>query len=283
MYKRQRHELVVVRSSGLSVWQFLFPIVVTAFMIGFLLVTVVNPIGSVFVKKFQTLEADHLERQASLISFSKQGLWLRQEHNQGKAILHSASIKMPEWILEDVIVFFFNADNDFVKRLDSQSAVLNSGEWQFEKVLENQPGERPVESDFISLATNLTIDDIEDSFADPETVSFWKLPAFIRIVEETGFDAAPLRVHHQSLMAKPILFVSMILLAASVSLRPARLRGPTSLVVSGVAMGVIVFFLSSFLQALGSSNQIPVVIASWFPAIITFLLGLGAMMVLEDG
>ena len=77
--------------------------------------------------------------------------------------------------------------------------------------------------------------------------------------------------------------MAMVLLAASVSLRPPRLRGTSVLVVAGVIIGFFVFFASSFLQALGASQQIPVFVAAWFPAFISFLLGIGALMTLEDG
>jgi len=51
----------------------------------------------------------------------------------------------------------------------------------------------------------------------------------------------------------------------------------------GVFTGFVVFFISSYLQALGSSNQIPPILAAWSPAIVCFLYGLTAMINLEDG
>jgi lipopolysaccharide export system permease protein len=41
--------------------------------------------------------------------------------------------------------------------------------------------------------------------------------------------------------------------------------------------------MSSFLQALGASQQIPVILAAWSPSLICFLLGVTVMMNLEDG
>ncbi len=75
----------------------------------------------------------------------------------------------------------------------------------------------------------------------------------------------------------------MVLLAATVSLRPPRSQGTFGLIVSGVVIGFLVFFLSSFLQAMGSSQQIPVLLAAWSPAIVTLFLGLAVMLSLEDG
>ena len=114
-------------------------------------------------------------------------------------------------------------------------------------------------------------------------MSFWKLPAFIKTVEATGFDSTRLRIHFQSLLARPLLFAAMILLAAVVSMRPPRSRGTMAVITAGILMGFVIFFMSSFLQALGISHQIPVYLAAWSPSVITLLCGLAVILNLEDG
>ena len=79
------------------------------------------------------------------------------------------------------------------------------------------------------------------------------------------------------------MYAAMILLAAAVSMRPPRMKGGFLLIVLGVFIGFLVFFLSNFLQALGTSRQIPALLAAWSPALICFLLGLSAMLNKEDG
>lgn len=279
----RRHELVIVRSAGLSVWQFITPILLTVFMIGVLKIALINPLGALMIGKYENLEADHLKNSNSLISLSDQGLWLRQKNDEGMAILHAENIKMPDWELRDVLVFFFDNENSFLRRIDAKTSTLDTGVWTFNETVINALNELPEKSDFVTLATDLTIGELESSFAAPETVSVWKMPNYIKILEETGFNAISLKIYFQQLLSQPLLFMAMILLAASVSLRPPRLRGTATLIMSGVIIGFVVFFASSFLQALGSSQQIPVIAAAWFPAIITFVLGISALMALEDG
>ena len=139
------------------------------------------------------------------------------------------------------------------------------------------------QEDEYQVPTTLTTREIEDSFSSPESMSFWNLPSYIQTLEQTGFDATRLRVYYHSLLSQPLMFSAMILLAAIVSMRPPRSKGNFLLIVAGVFVGFLVFFLSSFLQALGSSQQIPVILAAWSPALICFLLGLSVMMNIEDG
>src|SRR5690606_6304604 len=137
------NELVIVRASGLSVWQFLGPIIGVALLIGVFHMTVINPIGAMLVSRYQVMEKQYLEVKDNTVSVSEQGLWLRQRTKDGGVILHAERVSMPEWRLNGVTVFFFSSKGDFLRRTDSQSAVLEPGKWTFNNVIVNEPGRLP--------------------------------------------------------------------------------------------------------------------------------------------
>jgi lipopolysaccharide export system permease protein len=102
-------------------------------------------------------------------------------------------------------------------------------------------------------------------------------------MEATGFDSRKLKIHFQSLLAQPLLFAAMVILAATVSLRMARFQKTSLLIGAGVVIGFVMFFASSFLQALGASDQIPILLAAWFPSLIALSVGISVIMTTEDG
>lgn len=279
----RRYELIVMRSSGFSVWQFLSPILAVAVLFGMFQISVVNPLGALLLTKFEHMEHNYLAPQKNLVTLSREGLWLRQPTEEGHAIIYAKSVRMPEWILKSAMVLNFDRQDVFLHRVDASDANLHGGYWLFKNAVYNDKAGNKLEENTYQLKTDLTISEIEDSFSSPETMSFWTLPSFINTMENTGFDSTRLRIYFHSLLSQPLLFAAMILLAASVSLRPPRSGGTMLLVVMGVIIGFIVFFVSSFLKALGASHQVPVALASWSPALITMLFGVAVMLNLEDG
>lgn len=308
----RRYELIVVRASGFSVWQFLTPVAGLAITIGLLQITVINPVGATLISTFQQMERTYLSHQENDIAVFREGLWLRQAvmiesdapkdtpqstdsqppHQpqtqtsnliSGYVILHAGHVRQPDWILQDVTALYFTDDNNFLQRVDATTATLKGKNWIMHDATIHKAGFENFTAASYQLPTTLTIEDIEESFSSPRSMSFWKLPDHIKTLERTGFDATRLKVHYQNLLSQPLLFAAMVLLAATVSMRPPR-SGKTFMIIAlGVFLGFIVFFLSSFLQALGSNGQIPVFLAAWSPALICFLLGLSAMMTIEDG
>lgn len=304
----RRYELIVVRASGFSVWQFLMPITAVGILFGVTQMAVINPIGAVLIGKYEELERTHLKRQENHIAVFQEGLWLKQailiesetpatdtENDNdttptqkpklisGYVILHAQKIKQPEWILENITVLYFTDNNTFLQRIDAKTAELEKTLWHLRDVTIHKEHSAPAKEKTYQLPTTLTRQDIEESFSSPQSMSFWKLPAYIKTLEQTGFDATGLKVYYHNLLSQPLMFSAMILLAAAVSMRPPRSRGTLPMIAAGIFIGFIVFFLSSFLQALGASQQIPVILAAWSPALISFLLGLSVMMNLEDG
>ena len=282
----RRSELVIVRAAGFSVWQFLAPVMGVAAMIGLLQMGMINPVGAIMLAKYETLESQTLMvGEKDLVTLFDKGLWLRQmlPDHQGYVILHAEKIILPSWEMKDVMALFFGPDDNFLKRIDAGGAGLGSGEWLFKGALVHQPQQKVESHPQLTLPTSLTPDDIEESFSSPMAHSFWKLPTYIKTLSETGFDVTKLRIHFHSLLAQPILFMAMVLLAAAVSLRPPRFQRTFALIASGVLIGFLVFFISSFLQALGTSQQIPVLLAAWSPSVVTLLLGVAVMLGLEDG
>ena len=285
----RRQELTVVRSAGFSVWQFLGPVIAVGILIGVLNIAIINPVGAAFLGKFERLESEHLSHRKNYITMLDEGLWLRQiedgtqDHNSASVILHAKDINLPAWKLNDVMVLFFDDNDSLLRRIDAKTAELENGYWGFHDVLSNRTGEASETIPYVRLSTDLTAEDLEESFSSPATLSFWVLPKFIKTMEMTGFDTTQLRIHYQSLLAQPLMFAAMILLAATVSLRVQRMQGTLKLISLGVGAGFLVFFLSSFLQALGASHQIPILLAAWTPPIVTGLFGLAAILNLEDG
>lgn len=275
-------ELVVIRSAGLSVWQFLSPLVICALALGFLSTAVLNPVSSTFLGKQQQLDRVYFQNRANFVTVSKTGIWLRQPSEQGYALIHSENFDQKDWRLNNVTILFFDNNNNFIRRIDSPETLLKSGYWEvLNGFVNNKGGAQSVE--VYTLPTELTAQKIEESFADPETISFWNIPEYIRIMEETGFPTTRLYIHFHALLAQPLLFAALIFLAATFSLRPPRVGGTASMIALGVAAGFFIFFMESILQAFGISQKIPVYLAAWSPAIISLLLGGGALLHLEDG
>ena len=276
-------ELVVARASGVSVWQILLPVILLATLIGGFKITVFNPLSSAMLLRYEQLEAKYIRGKSSLAAVSDDGLWLRHATETGHYILHARRVLPREMRLKEVIVLMMEAGDKFVGRIDAADARLRRGYWALTDARLTPSDGTPRSIPYHEIDTNLTPENIQDSFAPPETLSFWALPRFISVLEKAGFSGLRHRLYWHTQLAVPVLLCAMVLLAATFSLRPARRGGAGIAVVCGVATGFLLYFLSDVVSALGVSARVPVVLAAWSPAAVSCLLGTAMLFHLEDG
>lgn len=278
-------ELIALRASGVSVWHFVLPVVFAAALLGIVKISVINPLGTILIGHYEQLENRHLKGRSPLMAATHSGVWLRQPVDDGQAVIHakSSSVERDTLILHDVMVLRYGPNDRFDGRIDSATAVLRDGQWQMENTLLFVPGEPPVRKAVHAIPTTLTLASIQESFSSPRSVSFWDLPRFIDSLEALGFSAQRHRLHWHSLLAEPMLYCAMILIAAVSSLRHNRRTGVLLAVAGGIGAGIVLFFVSDLVIALAHSTGVPPVLAAWAPALATAFLGITALLHLEDG
>lgn len=276
-------ELVVARAIGVSVWRFTRPVLLAAIGIGVITVTVVNPIGSVLVARYEKLEDKHFRNRGSTLNVSGSGLWLRQNAEDGQYLIHAETVVAARSELLNVTVFVFKEEGEYTGRIDAPKAWLEPGRWRLRDGWYNRPDKASVQYAVFDIPTDFTLNRIEDHFAPPKTVSFWKLPRFIETLEATGFSAIRHRLHFQSLLAQPLLFCAMVLFAATFSLRLPRRGGILIMVSAGVFTGFMLFVVTDVVLTIGVTGAIPVFMAAWMPTGISLLLGTSLLLHLEDG
>lgn len=280
----RNNELVVARAAGVSVWQFLTPALVVAVLIGIIAVTIFNPVASFTQAAYEKLESHVLRQGSDQLSLSNAGLWLRQSDQRGNQIvIHAGKFASPQMTLDPVTLFFFNAGTQFTSRIDAAKAKLEGGDWVIENGTRSSPNELPQSFDEWRLATTLTPRKIEESFASPDTMSFWDLPGFISLLEQSGFSAQRHRLQFNVLLARPFLLCTMVLVAATFSLRMQRRSGATLMIIGGVVSGFFLYFLSDVIFALGLSAKVPVTLAAWTPTGVSLVFGVSMLLHLEDG
>jgi len=277
-------ELVVTRAAGLSVWQFLTPALAVAFLVGIFTVTIYNPVSATLITRFEQLEARYIKGRASLLSVAETGLWLQEATEEGKTVVHALRGSQAGKIeLREVMIFQFAQDDTFLSRIDAEEAVLEPGHWHLtgaQVTPANTPGKY---FETYQVPTFLEMSQVQESFMDPSTISFWDLPKFIAAADKAGFSVLPHRIHWHSLISTPFLLCTMVIVAAIFSLRISRLGGLGQLVLGAIFSGFVFFFFTRLSLALGSSGIIPPFLAAWAPAIFTALVGLAVLFHLEDG
>jgi len=279
----RRLELVIARSAGVSAWQFITPALLVALIIGSLATALYNPAAAILREQSKRLEAELFGQTKEGFGGSGGPFWASQRDESGSAIINAKSSRDQGAELSGVTVFTFDNEGAFKQRIEARAAVLHPGVWHLLDARVVELGAKPVNQSIYRLKTSLTPEQARESFATPETVPFWELPAYITIAEHAGLVAAGYRLQFQKLIARPFLLAAMVFLAAAVSLRFFRFGGVQKMVLSGVAAGFLLYVLSKVTEDLSKADLLHPVAAAWLPVLVGGLTGFIALLYQEDG
>ena len=274
-------ELVVARAAGVSVWQFLTPPVLIVVLIGLLSVGVYNPVAAMMKQRADAIELSLFGRTGP--SDADSSLWIRQRGAAGQSILRAEQSSDRGTKLGSVSAFVFDLENRFVERVDAARATLEPGRWALDEARVMTPGAEARSVAQYFLPTYLSADQVSQSFVTADAVPFWSLPEVSARTEAAGLDATAYRLKFQVLLARPLLLVAMVLVAASFSLRFFRMGGVARMVSGGVAAGFVLYVVTKLVTDLGGAGILSAPVAAWAPAIVGSMLGVLVLLHQEDG
>lgn len=279
----RRLELVVARSAGISAWQFISPALAVALSLGVFATTVYNPLSALLREQSKRLEAEVFGDKAMGQQSSTSGFWTRQRSGTGNSIINAVASRNQGTDLDGVTIFAFDTAGHFHERIEAKSAKLETGHWRLRDARVYSAGAPPHQEASYLLPTNLTPEQVRESFATPETLSFWQLPQYIELADQAGLLAAGYRLQYQVLIARPFLLTAMVLLAASVSLRFFRMGGVSRMILSGIAAGFLLYVISKVTEDLSKAELMHPIAAAWLPVLVGSLTGFVVLLFQEDG
>jgi lipopolysaccharide export system permease protein len=282
-------ELVVARASGISAWQFLAGPVLIACLFGMTGTGLLSPLSALTYSRAETLDNIYLKPNGGPLSLNGGDLWVRQADNglepKGVAVLHAKNVRLHDRMLEAdaVTVLRLDPQNALLERIEAAHATLVEGNWALTGLSVLRPDAEPQHALSLDFPTDLTVNRVQESFASPDSLSFWALPGFIAVLKRSGFSAIQHELAFQVLAALPLLCATMALVAAGFSMRPSRRGGAGTMLVSGVGCGFALFMVSEVANQFGTSGAIPVMLAAWAPSVAGLFLALALLLHLEDG
>lgn len=280
----RRSELIAMRAAGVSAWRFVLPAAAAALVLGVLTVTLVGPLAASADGLFQR-ERTRISGSAS--SDGLRAIWLREGEGQRQMVIRAARQDRANARLLDVSFFIYTTDAQggraFSERIDAPSASLGAGRWRLIDAVGAQTGQRAVRYATLDLPSSLADDEAFDRFARPQSTPFWSLPGQIARIQAAGFSSTAYRLRLQQLLATPLMFAAMSILAAAFSLRLMRLGDLAKMAVAAVVLGFAFFFVNQFSAAMGAAEVVPPLVSAWLPPLLTALAAFTLLFYTEDG
>lgn len=268
-------ELIIVSCAGLSPFQIARPFLIGAFIVGVFAATVVNPYSVDLTTRKLT------NHQLKLID---DAIWLRETGEDGYLTARALGMniaKNHDVIFNDITILIQDNNFKLKERVSAKSAVLSNDGF-------NVVNASIIGSDGVAkngarkIQTKLTPQTVLDRYLQPDQISFWKLPGFIKKMDAIGVSTRGHLVQFWTLLFLPLTLIAMTILGIAFSQTKQRRNYSFGVKFSlGILTCFVLYFLVNLFNALGNTGALPPLIAIIAPQII-IITGAGTFITSFD-
>ncbi len=255
-------ELVIISGAGLSPFQIARPFLIGACIIGIIATCLVNPYSVNLTTRKLT------NHQLQLID---NAIWLRESADNGFLTVRAMGMNISKEhniIFRDITVLSQNEKFKLKERISAKTAVLSENGFDIEKASIINSDGIPTSGDR-HIETKLTPQTVLDRYLQPDQISFWKLPNFIRKMNAIGVSTRGHLVQFWTLLFLPLNMMAMVMLGIAFSQTRQRRNYTFGTKFSlGILTCFALYFIVNLFNALGNTGTLPPLVAIISPQII---------------
>ena len=280
---RNNKDLLTIKVFGFSNFRIFLILATTSFIFGWIVLFFFNPITSVMSKYYEKTKANYSKDIDHLITFNKNGLWIKEVLDDGQRII-SAS-KYVENKLKNITIYNFDNNYNLTEKIFSKSADIKNKNWLLKEVLILKISDGSSEKknlEFLEINSIYTYDKITNLYKNFDTLSFNDLLFNYQNLLNQGYNKIFLDQSFHSMLSMPFFLFIMTALASILIMSTLKRSNNFRLIIVGLITCVIIYYLKDLSIALGQTNRIPLTLAAWIPIIvITIFSSIGILQINE--
>ena len=268
---KRTDEVTALSISGMSIFSIMTVPCILSVILGIFFITSINPITSIFVKKYETLKGNYERDKDYLAAITDNGIWIKEKKLEKNNFIRSSHLENEKLI--NVTIYEFDRNNNFLKRIEAKSASISSLEWKLKEVkIMDEYGKilSEIDDNFTYMST-YDIKKIKSLYSNLDTISFWNIGNEIKLLEERGYSTQQMQTKLQRALAFPCFLLSMVILSGVFTLGSRIKENNLHYIFITIITCVLIYFFNDFSAALGRTEKLSVEVAVWMPILIIFI------------
>ncbi len=254
-------EGIIISSAGRSPYQIARPFLVGATLIGIFATTVINPyFVNISAKNLTTHELQLVDNT----------IWIREDADSHFLTMAAKNMhkQKSDLIFTDAKIFVQNKDFKLLNRIETDNITLSQKGLHTNKAtIWDTQGNSSTKN--WEIKTKITPQTVLDRYLQPNQISFWQLPKFIKKMRSIGVPVRGHAVQFWTLLFLPLTMIAMTTLGIAFSQTRQRRNFNFGLKFSlGIITCFLMYFLINTFNALGATGALSPLLAIIAPPII---------------
>ena len=214
-----------------------------------------------------------------LAVITENGLWIKDEINDGINIINANKVNN-EFLL-GVSITQFNQDFEILRVIQSKKINISSSTWRvFEpKILENNATTSLNE---LELESNFDLKKINSLFSNLSSLTILDIIELRKSYKSLNYSVIEIDSHLYKIVTYPLYLTLITIFSAIIMFNIGYQKNSLFKIVFGILLSVIIYYINYFLNVLGTSEKIPLILSIFLPLIILSIINFTSIIRLNE-
>ena len=267
-----RDEIELLRSNGINNFKITTIISLVSLFMGIILIFVYYSFSANLKSLYLNIKYQYSDNSDHLAVVNEGGLWIKEEgkNNQKIFIINARTYKKN--ILENIKITQVDKNYRLVKTILAEKADISKKVWRLKdvKIYSNEKKtEFLIDYNYFSSFNSKIIANL---YSNLNSLNIFQLLKLEKNYESIGYSATDVKLHLNKIYSLPIYLTLTAIIGALLMFRLGIIKSKFFLIVIGVIVSVVFYYINYFSILFGKNETLPVYISVWLPQIIMFLV-----------
>ena len=277
----EKNELEILNSNGISNLKIIYFLTFVTFLLGLFLLVFFYSFSSSLKSQYLDIKNKFSNSNEYLAVVNDDGLWIKEEIDNKLYIIHAEKLNKNKlkYLTINEASKYYESENTIL----AENANIISKNWQLENVsiLSKNGNSKNLKSYVYNSSFNGEI--ISNLFSNLNALNIYELHKLSNSYLNIGYSNKDIKIHLNKIYSMPVFYLLMTILGFIIINKYKKLKSKFFVIIFGVFVSVIIYYLNYFSSLLGNNGVIPIYLAVWVPLLILFLIcNIGLLKINEN-
>jgi len=268
----EKDEIELLRSNGIDNLSITIIISTASLIMGIILIILYYSFSSNLKSLYLNIKYNYSSTSNHLAVVNEDGLWIkeRSEDNKRIYIINAKNYKVDT--LENLEITELDKEYNLLNTIIAKKANIEQKLWRLENVKVYSSNKETLFFNLYEYSSSFNEKIISNLYSNLNSLNILQLIKLKENYNNIGYSATEVSLHLNKLYSLPIYLTLTTIIGALLMFKLTFIKSKFFLVVVGVLVSVVFYYINYFSILFGKNETLPVGLSIWLPQIIIFLI-----------
>ena len=268
----EKDEIELLRTNGIDNLSITIIISTASLIMGIILIILYYSFSSNLKSLYLNIKYNYSSTSNHLAVVNEDGLWIkeRSEDNKRIYIINAKNYKVDT--LENLEITELDKEYNLLNTIIAKKANIEQKLWRLENVKVYSSNKETLFFNLYEYSSSFNEKIISNLYSNLNSLNILQLIKLKENYNNIGYSATEVSLHLNKLYSLPIYLTLTTIIGALLMFKLTFIKSKFFLVVVGVLVSVVFYYINYFSILFGKNETLPVGLSIWLPQIIIFLI-----------